>query len=43
MLIDKIKSGELPSKQIDWGAWAANLPKQQIADFLDAVTRLTPR
>jgi hypothetical protein len=42
MLIDKIKSGELPGEQIDWGAWAANLPKQQIADFLDAVYSTDP-
>jgi hypothetical protein len=35
MLIGKIESGELAGKQIDWGAWAANVSKQQIADFLD--------
>jgi hypothetical protein len=42
MLIDKIESGELPGKQVDWGAWAANLSKQQIFDFLDAVYPTDP-
>lgn len=42
MLIDKIKSGELPGKQIDWGAWAADVSKQQIFDFLDTVYPATP-
>ena len=37
MLIAKIESGELPGKQVDWGAWAANLSKQQILEFFDAV------
>ena len=37
MLMNKIKSGELPGKQVDWGAWAANVTKQQILDFVDAV------
>jgi hypothetical protein len=42
MLIDKIESGELPGKQVDWGAWAANLSKQQISDFFDAVYPTDP-
>jgi hypothetical protein len=42
MLIDKIESGELPGKQVDWGAWAANLSKQQILDFFNAVYEPDP-
>jgi hypothetical protein len=42
MLIDKIKSGELPGTQIDWGAWAPDVSRQQICDFVDTVTLLTP-
>jgi hypothetical protein len=34
-LIDKIKNHELEGKQIDWGAWAANVSRQQILDFID--------
>ena len=36
-LIHKTESGELAGKQVDWGAWAANVTKQQILDFVDAV------
>ncbi|MGH3563245.1 MAG: hypothetical protein ACRDTN_16030 [Mycobacterium sp.] len=36
-LIDKIERGELPGKQVDWGAWAASLSRQQILDFLNEV------
>ena len=42
MLIDKIESGELPGKQVDWGAWAANLSKQQILNFFNAVYEPDP-
>jgi hypothetical protein len=34
-LIAKIKSQELEGKQIDWGAWAALVSRQQILDFID--------
>jgi hypothetical protein len=33
MLTDKVDSGQLPGKRVDWGAWAANVSKQQILDF----------
>jgi hypothetical protein len=38
-LVSKIKEDELPGKQIDWGAWAAIVSRQQILDFVDEVYR----
>jgi hypothetical protein len=35
----KIASGEFPGKQVDWGAWAAKVSKEQILDFIDEVYR----
>ncbi len=34
-LIGKIKSGALSGEKIDWGAFAANVTKQDIHDFID--------
>jgi hypothetical protein len=30
----KIEKGDLPGKQVDWGAWAANVSKTDILDFI---------
>jgi len=38
-LIDKIKRGEYSGKQVDWGAWAARVSKQQILDFIEETYR----
>jgi hypothetical protein len=35
-LISKIKQGALLGQQVDWGAWAANVSKQDILDFIAA-------
>ena len=42
VLIAKIKNRELEGKQIDWGAWAAVLSRQQILDFIDEQYRGDP-
>jgi hypothetical protein len=34
-LIDQIKQGTYSGKQVDWGAWAARVSKQQILDFIE--------
>jgi hypothetical protein len=36
-LLGKIKSGQFPSRQLDWGCWAAKVSKQDIVDFIDEV------
>ena len=33
-LIKKIESQELAGKRVDWGAWAANVSKQEIMNFI---------
>ena len=33
-MIKKIERQELAGKQVDWGAWAANVSKQEILDFI---------
>jgi len=35
VLIDKIRRGEFTGKKVDWGAWAAQVSKQQIRDFIE--------
>jgi len=35
LLIGKIKDGKLPGKQVDWGAWAANVSKDDIIAFIN--------
>ena len=35
VLTRKIDAGALPGKQVDWGAFAANVTKQEIAAFMD--------
>ena len=37
LLVGKIRDGKLPGKQIDWGAWAANVAKNDIIAFIDEV------
>ena len=34
-LIRKIERQERAGKQVDWGAWAANVSKQEIMDFIE--------
>jgi hypothetical protein len=36
-LIKKISDGEIPGRQVDWGAWAAKVSKRDILDFIDEV------
>jgi hypothetical protein len=36
-LLDKIRSGEVRARQIDWGCWAAKMSKTKIIDFIDEV------
>ncbi len=37
ILVNKIKAGELLGKQVDWGAWAANVTSQQVLDLIHQV------
>ena len=34
LLIEKIECGALSGKQVDWGAWAANVCKSDIINFI---------
>src|ERR1700742_4577697 len=36
-LFGKIKSGQVQSRQIDWGCWATKMSKQDILDFIAEV------
>jgi hypothetical protein len=38
-LFQKIQRGEYSGKQVDWGAWAARVSKQQILDFIEETYR----
>ena len=35
ILVNKIESGELKGKQLDWGAWATKVNKRYITEFLE--------
>ncbi|MBV9633778.1 MAG: hypothetical protein JOZ40_04040 [Methylobacteriaceae bacterium] len=41
-LVAKIQRGELSGKQVDWGAWAASVSKQDIVDFIVETYRDDP-
>src|SRR5258707_11851642 len=38
-LIDKINRRKYSGKQVDWGAWAAQVSQQQILDFIEETSR----
>ena len=38
-LLGKIREGHLDGKQVDWGASAANVSRQQIVEFIEEIYR----
>ncbi len=41
-LLNRIRSGEVQARQIDWGCWAAKMSKKNIIDFIDEVYTSSP-
>lgn len=41
-LLDRIRSGEVYARQIEWGCWAAKMSKKKIIDFINDVYAESP-